>query len=120
MAQAFTSIDDYINTFPRETQDILQKIRGIANKVVPGGEETISYGIPTIKLDGKYVVYFSGWKHHIAVYPTPHAAGDELDQALQPYKAGKGTLKFPLDKPVPYDLIERVVVALAADRAERY
>ena len=75
----------------------------------------ISYGIPTITLDDKYVVYFAGWAHHISVYPAPD--GDQsLSAEIAPYRAAKGTLKFPLGKPVPYELIGKVAAALARER----
>jgi uncharacterized protein YdhG (YjbR/CyaY superfamily) len=119
MTQKISNVDDYINTFPEETQAILQKIRQIVHEAVPDGEEVMSYGIPTIKVDGKYVVYFSGWKHHVSLYPTPD--GDaELDKSLEQYKAGKGTLKFPLDEPIPYDLIAKTAAVLRDDRSDRY
>ncbi len=83
---------------------------------MPDGEETISYQIPTVKLHGKYVVYFSGWKSHISVYPLP--SGDEaFERDIAPYKAGKGTAKFPLNKPIPYDLIKRMTVRPARTSA---
>ena len=109
------TIDEYIAGFPPNTAEILRQVRATMHAAVPDGEETITYGIPTITLGGKYVVYFAGWKHHISVYPVP--VGDEaLQQAVEPYKAAKGTLKFPLAKPIPYDLIARVAVELAQAR----
>ena len=82
---------------------------------MPEAAETISYQIPTFTLDGSAFVYVAGWKHHIAVYPIP--SGDAaFEQELAPYRAAKGTLKFPLTQPIPYDLIERVAVLLAAQR----
>ena len=116
MAEKFATVDDYIGSFPEEIQVILQKVRRTIRSVVPDGEETISYDIPTIKLHGKYVVYFSGWKNHISVYPLP--SGDEaLERDLAPYKAGKGTAKFPLNKPIPYDLIKRIAGRLLEQRS---
>lgn len=76
-----------------------------------------SYGIPSVILDGKYVVYFAAWAHHISVYPMP--AGDEAFQAeIAPYRSAKGTPKFPLGKPVPYELIEKTAALLAAERRQ--
>jgi len=112
------TVDDYISTFPADTQQILQKIRRIIHKTVQGAEEKISYGIPTFTLNGKSVVYFSGWKQHVSIHPRP--AGDEAYQkAVAPYGGGKGTTQFPLDKPIPYDLVERTVRFLAEERATR-
>lgn len=109
------SIDEYIEPFPPPVRKILTRIRKTVRRAVPDGEETISYGIPTIKIDGRYVVYFAGWKHHISVYPIP--GGDAaFERELAPYEAAKGTLKFPLSEPIPYDLIGRVAAKLAAAR----
>ncbi|MPV37168.1 iron chaperone [Georgenia subflava] len=109
------SVDGYIATFPGDVQEVLQEVRRTIREVVPDGEETISYGIPTITVGGRYLVYFAGWKHHISLYPLPH--GDEqLQRDLAPYMAGKGTAKFTLGEPVPYDLIERVTRRLADER----
>jgi uncharacterized protein YdhG (YjbR/CyaY superfamily) len=109
------TIDDYIDTFPAHVQAILQEVRRRMGSVVPTAEETISYGIPTFTLDGRYLVYFAGWKHHISVYPVP--TGDAtFEREIEPYRAGKGTLKFPLAEPIPYDLIERVAALLVKER----
>ena len=114
MARHFESVDEYIASFPAEVQEMLQEIRRRCHAAVPGSGETISYGIPTITLGGKYVVYFAGWAHHISIYPVP---GDEsLSAELAPYRSAKGTLKFPLQKPVPYELIGKVAAALAQER----
>jgi uncharacterized protein YdhG (YjbR/CyaY superfamily) len=118
MAQHFDSVDDYIAQFPADVQDILQEIRQRCRAAVPGSGEMISYGIPTVTLGGKYVVYFAGWARHISVYPVP--SGDDVFQAdIAPFLAGKGTLKFPLGQPVPYGLIEQTAVLLAAERRGR-
>jgi uncharacterized protein YdhG (YjbR/CyaY superfamily) len=111
----FTTVDEYIGSFPPDVRKILEEIRGTIRSAVPLSEETISYQIPTFTLEGSAVVYFAGWKHHVAVYPIP--AGDEaFEQELAPYRAAKGTLKFPLKQPIPFGLIERVAVLLAAER----
>lgn len=115
MAQHFTSVDDYIASQPTDVQAVLQEIRRRAHAAVPGAGEMISYDIPTITLNGRYVVYFAAWKHHVSVYPVPR--GDEaFAQEIAPYRAAKGTLKFPLGKPVPYELIGKVAELLAAER----
>lgn len=119
MAEHFETVEDYIATFPAEVQAILQEIRRRCLAAVPGAGEKISYGIPTITLDDHYVVYFAGWKHHISVYPIP--LGDEdFKLRIAPYRAAKGTLKFPLAKPVPYELIEEVARLLAEQRKGSY
>lgn len=115
MAPKFETVDEYIASFPPDVRERLEAVRAAMRRAAPGTQEAISYGIPTFKLDGRYVVYFAGWKDHISVYPVPD--GDaELDRELAPYRAAKGTLKFPLRDAVPYDLIERVAALLMARR----
>jgi uncharacterized protein YdhG (YjbR/CyaY superfamily) len=114
----FASIDEYIASFPPDVQRTLEEVRATIRAAVPGTEERISYGIPTFALDGRYVVYFSGWKRHVSVYPVPDA-DPELQREIAPYRAGKGTLKFALDKPLPLDLISRVAARLLEQRRER-
>jgi uncharacterized protein YdhG (YjbR/CyaY superfamily) len=111
------TIDEYIRTFPGDVQGVLEEVRRTIRNAVPTVDETISYGVPTFTLGGKYLVYFAGWKHHISVYPVP--AGDAtFEREIEPYRAGKGTLKFPLAGPIPYDVIERVVALLAQGRRD--
>jgi|SRR5687767_14632394 len=102
------TIDEYIAGFPKDVQEILEKLRVTIRKAAPDAEETISYAIPTFTLKGKYLIYFAGYKKHIGVYPVP-AGGAELNEELSVYQTGKGTLQFPLDKPIPYDLISKIV-----------
>ena len=109
------TIDDYIASKPPEVQPILEAVRQTLRKAVPNGDEAISYGIPTLKLDGKYVVYFAAWKVHLSIYPIPDA-DKALEKELAPYRAAKGTLKFPFSEPIPYDLIERVALRLLRQR----
>src|SRR5664279_646452 len=116
MATSFATIDDYIASFSADVQPILQQVRKTIRDVVPGAEETISYGMPTVTLDGRYLVYFAGWKNHVSVYPAP-AGDDSFERRIAPYRASRGTLKFPLRQPVPYDLIEEVVQVLVKQRA---
>ena len=101
------SVEEYIGSFPADVRAILEHVRRAILDAVPGAGETISYRIPTITLDGRPLLYFAGWKHHISVYPAP--VGDEaLERRLGPYRSAKSTLKFPLSRPVPYDLIAQV------------
>ncbi len=110
----FTSIDEYITSFPEPVQDVLQEIRRTMHGAVPGAGERISYDIPAITLDDRSLVYFAGWKRHVSVYPIPD--GDEdYEMELAPYRSGASTAKFALNKPVPYDLIERIT-ALHRDK----
>jgi uncharacterized protein YdhG (YjbR/CyaY superfamily) len=102
-------VDDYIRGYPDDVQQILQEIRRRIHQAVPEADEKISYQIPTFTLNGKYFVYMAAWKKHISVYPVPAGMAEEL----APYMAAKGTLKFALDKPIPYDLIAKVAKQLA-------
>jgi uncharacterized protein YdhG (YjbR/CyaY superfamily) len=115
----FTTIDEYINSFPKEVKKLLQNLRKVIREEVPKETvETISYGIPTFKLNGKYVVYFAGFKRHISIYPILHT-DDKLKKALEPYIKGKGTLQFPLNDPLPLPLIRKVVKILVKENRER-
>jgi uncharacterized protein YdhG (YjbR/CyaY superfamily) len=109
------SVDEYIASFPADVQAVLEEVRRTIHIVVPGAGEKISYQIPTITLDGKALIYFSGWKEHISVYPIP-PVDDALAAAIEPYRSGKGTLKFPLKDPIPYDLITRLTEAFVTAR----
>ena len=110
------AVDDYISSFPSDVQAVLTEVRRTIRSVVPEAEETISYQIPTFIVNGRHLVYFAGWKKHVSVYPLP--AGDaECDREVAPYRAGKGTAKFPLSRPVPYDLIGRLVAHLVEERS---
>jgi uncharacterized protein YdhG (YjbR/CyaY superfamily) len=100
------TIDEYIEAFSPEVQDILQKIRRVVHDAAPDAEEAISYQIPTFKLNGA-LVYFAAFKKHIGFYP-PLSGDTRLEKAVSRYAGEKGNLRFPLDQPIPYDLIERI------------
>lgn len=108
MSNTPTTIDEYINPFPQEVKAILENIRQVVHKVAPDAVETISYQMPTFKYKGKPLVYFGGWKEHVAIYPTPSGT-KAFEKELAPYKHSKGTIQFALDQPVPYDLIKKIV-----------
>jgi uncharacterized protein YdhG (YjbR/CyaY superfamily) len=114
-----TTVDEYITSFPDDTQKLLEKIRRVLHEAIPNAEEKISYGVPTLRADDRNVVYFSGWKDHLAIYPRPHTPSGQLETQLEPYVTGKGTLRFALDQPVPYDLIKEVALALHRERREQ-
>ena len=101
-------IDQFISTYPPEVQTILQKIRELIQKSAPGAEEAMSYGIPTFKLNGKNLVHFSAFKEHIGFYPTPSGI-EKFKKELSVYEGAKGSVKFPLNKPIPYALITKIV-----------
>ena len=101
------SIDDYIAAFPPEVQAILERIRSTIRNAAPDAHEIISYRMPAFTQNG-ILVYFAAFKKHIGLYP-PVAGDASLEKATAPYAGEKGNLKFPLDQPIPYDLIERLV-----------
>ncbi len=112
------TITDYIFDFPKDVQKKLERIREIARKTAPAAEEVISYGVPTFKLNGTYMVYFAGYKNHISIYPIPH--GDDNFQAeIKPFVAGKGTLQFPLGKRMPWELVEKIIAQSLLTNLER-
>jgi uncharacterized protein YdhG (YjbR/CyaY superfamily) len=101
-----TTIDEYIADFPRRVQGVLKRVRAAIKKAVPGAEEAISYRIPTFKLHGRYVIYFAGWKAHYSLYPANDHMVAAFGDRFAPYEVnGKGTIRFPLDAPVPVELI---------------
>ena len=101
------TIDEYIAGFPKDIQEILEKIRSTIRKAAPDAEEAISYNMPTFRLNG-YLIYFAAYKEHIAIYPAPRG-NEEFKEELDSYKGGKGTVRFPLHKPIPLDLVRRIV-----------
>jgi uncharacterized protein YdhG (YjbR/CyaY superfamily) len=105
----FTSVDHYLSTMPAEAQPILQRVRDILRKALPGADEVISYQIPAYKIDGHTVIFFAGWKEHFSIYPASDAMVEAFGGELAGYKVAKGTIRFPLSQPVPVKLIERIV-----------
>ena len=103
----FVSIDEYIATFPEATQKILKKIRATIKAAAPDAEEKISYQMPTFTLKGN-LVHFAAFKNHIGFYPTPTGI-EKFKMELSVYEGAKGSVQFPLDKPIPYDLISKIV-----------
>jgi uncharacterized protein YdhG (YjbR/CyaY superfamily) len=108
MSSLKLTVDMYISRFPTEIREQLEKIRKIIINNAPNAEETISYNIPTFDMNGKHLVHFAGFKKHIGFFPTPSPIVAFKDE-LSGYKTSKGTIQFPLDKPIPYDLIEKIV-----------
>jgi len=99
-------IDNYIKSFPKETQLILQKVRRVIKKAAPKAEEVISYGIPTFKLNGN-LVHYGGFKNHIGFFPAPSAIV-KFKKELSEYKTSKGTIQFPLKDDIPFSLISEI------------
>ncbi len=101
------SVEEYINAFPKDTQLLLKQMRVTVKKAAPEAEEVISYGMPGYKLDGM-LVYFAGYKNHIGFYALP-SGHKKFNRELSDYKMGKGSVQFPLNKPLPLKLISEIV-----------
>jgi uncharacterized protein YdhG (YjbR/CyaY superfamily) len=101
-------IDEYIATFPKETQILLKNVRAAIGKAAPEAEETISYQMPTFRLNGKNLVHFAAYKNHIGFYPTPSGI-EAFKKELSVYDGAKGSVQFPIDQPMPLDLITKIV-----------
>lgn len=103
----FNTMDEYIAAFPKNIQDILERLRRVIRESAPESDETINYGIPTFKLNGN-LVHFAAFKRHIGFYPTPSAVV-AFKKELSPYKQAKGSVQFPIDQPIPFDLVKKIV-----------
>jgi uncharacterized protein YdhG (YjbR/CyaY superfamily) len=102
-----STVDAYIANFPEDIQKLLQQIRTTVREAAPGAAETIKYAMPTYTLQGN-LVHFAAFKHHIGFYPTPSGI-EAFEAELAKYKGAKGSVQFPLDQPMPLDLIRRIV-----------
>ena len=111
------NIDEYIAGFPQDVQEILKKIRSTIRKAVPNARETISYQMPAFTLNG-YLVYFAAFKKHIGLYPAPKG-NEKFRKELSQYRSGKGSIRFPLDQPIPLALIRKIVKFRAKENLER-
>ena len=111
------TIDEYIATFPESIQEILQEIRQTIKESAPQAQEAISYRIPTFKLNGN-LVHFAAFKDHIGFFPTSSGV-DAFQKELSGYETSKGTIRFPLDKPIPFDLIRKIVKFRVKENLER-
>lgn len=108
MKNDFKTVEAYINAFPSNVGNTLNRIRSIIKQNAPDAVESISYGMPAYKLNGKPLVYFAGYKNHVGLYATP-SGHSQFAAELARYKQGKGSVQFPIDEPLPFDLIERIV-----------
>ncbi|MEI6766293.1 MAG: DUF1801 domain-containing protein [Bacteroidota bacterium] len=108
MGTTFKDTDEYIRSFPEETQEMLYKLRALIRKAAPQAEEKIGYGMPSYKLYGRQLLYFAGHEKHIGLYATP-TAQIAFEKELSGYKTGKGSVQFPLGKPLPVGLITKII-----------
>jgi uncharacterized protein YdhG (YjbR/CyaY superfamily) len=102
-------VDKYIYSFPEEVRNILLQIRQIIHQEAPDAIEGFAYQMPSYKTNGKPLVYFAGFKKHIGFYATP-SGHSEFAKELSEYKQGRGSVQFPLNKPIPFDLIKQIVI----------
>ena len=112
-----TNIDEYIAGFPPEIREILEKVRTTIREAAPGAEEAIKYQLPTFTLKGN-LVHFGAFKQHIGFYPTPSGT-EEFKKELSAYEGAKGSVRFPLDKPIPFSLISKIVKFRVKENLER-
>ena len=113
----YKTIDEYIRSFPADLRSVLEKIRQTIHEVAPEATEVISYQMPAFKLNG-VLVYFAAHKNHIGFYPT--SSGIEAFKVeLTPYKFSKGAVQFPLDKPIPFDLVKKIVVFRVKENSKK-
>jgi len=113
------SIDDYIACQPDAAQAALRRVRAVLRKALPDAEEVISYKIPAYRQYGRIVLYFAAWKEHWALYPGGESVAKAFPRELAPYEISKGTIRFPLSRPVPARLIARIARFRANEIAER-
>ncbi len=104
-----TSIDEYIAEFSPEVQEALEEVRTVIGTAAPEATERISYAIPTFDLNGRHLVHFAGYAKHVGFYPGAATVGEVFEEELRSYKRGKGSVQFPLSRPMPTDLIRRMV-----------
>lgn len=116
--KGFSSVDEYIATFPPDVQKVLEELRATIRAAAPDAKETISYNMPTFTLNGTYLIYFAGWKKHVSVYPIP-AGSEAFNKKIAKYADEKGTVKFPLDKPIPFKLVTQMVKLQLANNLKK-
>ncbi len=115
----FKSVDEYIASQPKAVQGVLKRVRSTIRKALPGAEEVISYQIPAFKVNGRAVLYFAGWKQHYSLYPSTDHVVAAFKDDLALYEVNKGTIRFPLSKPVPVKLIEGIAKLRAKEVVAR-
>ena len=113
--KGFASIDDYIASLPKESQAVAARLRALIRDTVHGVSERVSYDMPTFDLKGQPMIYFGVWKKHISLYPATGRVVAHFGAEFAPYKLGPGTIQFPLDKPLPMDLIRRIIEFRASE-----
>ena len=111
-----TTTDDYIATFPDEVRPILTEVAEALRRALPGAEERMRYGMPAFMLGDRYALHFAGWKKHVGLYPVP--TGDaKFEEAISPYRRAKDTVRFPISRPVPLELVSEITELCLKRRA---
>jgi uncharacterized protein YdhG (YjbR/CyaY superfamily) len=118
MAAGFTTVDEYVAALPEDVRPVMERIRAAIRNVVPDVAETISYQMPTFTLDGRPLVHVAAWKKHIGLYPLP-PLDDDLAAQVAPYRAATDTMQLKYARPIPYDLVERVLRVILQRRMDR-
>ena len=114
----FGTVDEYIKESPRSVRDVLQELRRVISESAPEAKETMSYGIPTFDLNGRHLVHFAAFKNHIGFYPTSSGV-EAFKKELSKFKGGRGTVQFPLDEPIPFDLVRRITLFRVKENSKR-
>jgi uncharacterized protein YdhG (YjbR/CyaY superfamily) len=115
MSDRFATVDEYVAALPEDARPVMEEVRRVVHRVVPGVTETISYQMPTFVLDGRPLVHVAAWKKHLGLYPLP-PMDDELAARVEPYRGAKDAMQLRYDRPVAYDLVERVITVLLERR----
>ena len=115
----FKTVDEYLSSQPEAARVVLERVRSAIRKAVPEAEEVISYQIPAFRMSGRVALWFAGWKQHYSLYPAIGGLAEAFKKELAPYELSKGTIRFPLSKPVPVRLIARIAKFRAKEAAGR-
>jgi uncharacterized protein YdhG (YjbR/CyaY superfamily) len=119
MSEKPNNIDQYLATLPDDRRATLENLRRSIQTAAPRAEETFSYGIPAFRLDGRTLIWFAAWKQHYSIYPMSEAVRHEHRVELEGFETSKGTIRFPADEPLPFDLISRLVKARIVELKKR-
>jgi uncharacterized protein YdhG (YjbR/CyaY superfamily) len=118
LANRFDNVDGYIASRKADVQTVTEELRQTLRNALPGYGEKVSYQMPTVTVNGKPLMYFAAWKHHIGLYPIP-TLDEPLEEEISAYRAAKDTVRLPLSKPIPYDLVARLAEALLNKRSDQ-
>jgi uncharacterized protein YdhG (YjbR/CyaY superfamily) len=111
-----TSVDEYLSWVPADHRPLLDEMRATIRSVAPHAQEVISYGMPAFKLNDRFFCSYSDFKHHVSLFPATEYVRERLGAEVAPYFAGKGTFRFPVDRPLPRDLVGRIVTLLLDEK----